>query len=71
MKKFIKSTHFAIYTLLCAVLLTGCKGGLFVWTLRDVGGLIWIGILLIIGLLYLILVAIDKIKAWWRGLFKK
>jgi len=60
-----------LYCLLCAVLFSSCSKGIFVWTLKDIGGLVSIGVLLLFGLIYLIAIVIDKLQTWWRGLFKK
>jgi len=65
MKKLI-----ILFCFMPVVLLSSCSKGIFVWTLKDIGGLVFIGILILCGFVYLIAVGIDKLHTWWRGLFK-
>lgn len=55
--------------LVSCCLFTSCKN-VFVWTVRDMVGLGFIGLLILIGLFIGLLFLIDKIKRWWKGLFK-
>jgi hypothetical protein len=55
--------------LVSCCLLTSCQS-VFVWTVKDMIGLGFIGLLLLIGLFIGLLFLIDKIKRWWKGLFK-
>ena len=55
--------------LVSCCLLTSCQN-VFVWTVKDMIGLGFIGLLILIGLFIGLLFLIDKIKRWWKGLFK-
>lgn len=55
--------------LVSCCLLTSCQN-VFVWTVKDMVGLGFIGLLILIGLFIGLLFLIDKIKRWWKGLFK-
>lgn len=43
----------------------------FVWTVKDVIGLSFIGLLILTGLVFGLVFLFDKIKIWWAGLFKQ
>jgi predicted small secreted protein len=69
-KTSILATIKAFFILLVSCcLLTSCQN-VFVWTVEDMVGLGFIGLLILIGLFIGLLFLIDKIKRWWKGLFK-
>jgi hypothetical protein len=53
---------------LCS-LLSNCQS-VFVWTVQDVIGLGFLGLIIIIGLFIGLLILLDKFKMWWKNNFK-
>ena len=56
--------------LVSCCLLTSCQN-VFVWTIKDMIGLGFIGLLILIGLFIGLVFLIDKIKRWWNGLLNR
>jgi len=63
----LTKAFFILFVSCC--LLTSCQN-VFVWTVKDMIGLGFIGLLILIGLFIGLLFLIDKIKRWCKGLFK-
>jgi uncharacterized membrane protein len=55
------------YVLLCLVLFSSCSGQIVVWNMKDIIGLIIIGIIiLVVGAMFLYAWIVDSINAWKR-----
>jgi len=60
-------TFYFSYVLLCLVLFSSCSGQIVVWNMKDIIGLIILGLTMVVVAIILLIVWIqDKINAWKR-----